>query len=148
MKTVGIQSGTTMRDFGTAETRELVQTAAKQIHRALDDPNEEAVHKMRVSIRRLQQGLRLFGQFLREKGVKSLRRELKQIMVPAGELRNCDIALTIAVARGGVAAVLRYRRQQARTVLDRAVAEVAGTGSLDERWCRKLGLPNEREGEA
>ncbi len=145
MKNEPITPGTTMRDFGTTETRGLLNSAAKAIRKAREDPSEEAVHKMRVSIRRLQQALRLFDQFLRGKGVRGLRRELKSIMVPAGELRNCDIALTLTTSRGPVAAVLRYRRQVARTALTSAVDTVVGRGSLEERWSRRLELPLEHE---
>ena len=145
MTAESLAPGTSMREFGVAETSKLVHSAAKHIERAVADPNEEAVHKMRVSIRRLQQALRLFEQFLRTKGVKSVRRQLKHIMEPAGELRNCDIALTLAGTRGAIKAVLRYRRQVARTVLDRAIAEVGGDGSVEERWRRKLGLREDRQ---
>lgn len=134
--------GSTMREFGNAETCDLLHTAVKAIGKAADDPSEEHVHKMRVSIRRLQQGLRLFRQFLKPKGVREVRSALKRIMEPAGELRNLDIALTLTTSRGDTAAVLRYRRQHARAVLAAAVAETA-SGNVEDRWRRRLGLPGE-----
>jgi CHAD domain-containing protein len=148
MKKELITPGTTMREFGVGETWVLLRSAAKAIRKAREDPSEEAVHKMRVSIRRLQQALRIFGQFLRGKGVRAVRRELKSIMVPAGELRNCDIALTLTTSRGPVAAVLRYRRQVASTALTTAVSAVVGQGSVEDRWSRRLELPSLDEEDA
>src|SRR4051812_43605990 len=109
-----VPTESTMRAFGQRKTLELLEGAAKAIGKASEDPNEEAVHKMRVSIRRFQQSLRLFQQFLPSKGIRQVRGELKRIMEPAGELRNCDIALTLTGSRGDTGAVLRYRRQVAR----------------------------------
>jgi CHAD domain-containing protein len=137
MKTCGPDVSTGI--FAQAQTAELVTVAAAAICRASESPDEEAVHKMRVSIRRLQQALRLFPQFLRKGAVKSIRRELKRIMEPAGELRNCDIALGLLRRAGQDAPEVRARhvaaRQNLSEVLGRAVRD-----DLRARWLGELGI--------
>jgi CHAD domain-containing protein len=128
-----------MESFALAKTEELLGVAVAAICRAAESPDEEAVHKMRVSIRRLQQGLRLFRKFLRNKGVTSLRRQLKGIMDPAGELRNYDIALRLMRRSGQDAPEIKARRLGARQQLEQ-VLSAAGQPQLRERWCSELGM--------
>jgi CHAD domain-containing protein len=131
-----------MEAFAVAKTQELLEAAAAAICHTAESPDEEAVHKMRVSIRRLQQALRLFRKFLRDKGVTGVRRELKGIMEPAGELRNYDIALKLTRRSGEDAPEIRARRLGARQVLLQALATVAQP-ELARRWCSELGIPHE-----
>ncbi len=58
-----------------------------------DDP--DAVHDLRVSIRRLTQCFRIFRA-----PVKKLRRRLHKIMEHCGAVRNCDIALELLAECG------------------------------------------------
>jgi hypothetical protein len=71
--------------------------------------------------------------------VKSIRRELKRIMEPAGELRNCDIALGLPRRAGQDAPEVRARhvaaRQNLSEVLRRAVRD-----DLRARWLGELGI--------
>jgi CHAD domain-containing protein len=128
-----------MESFARAQTAELVAVAAAAVQRAAVSPGEEAVHKMRVSIRRVQQALRLFRQFLRKGGVKSIRRELKAIMEPAGELRNCHIALGLLRRAGQDAPEIRARKVAARQNLCEILATTA-RDDLSDRWLRELGI--------
>src|SRR4051812_10445360 len=94
----------TFRAFSVATVGDLLGDAAEAMLKAAESPDAEAVHKLRVSIRRFQQGLRLFSQFLARRGTRQIRRELKSIMGPAGELRNFDIAIgLVRRAKGDVA---------------------------------------------
>jgi CHAD domain-containing protein len=129
----------TLDAFATAKIAELLAVTVLAIHRAATSPDEEAVHKMRVSIRRLQQALRLFRNFLREKGVRSLQGELKMIMEPAGELRNYDIALTLVRCGRVDAPEIRARRLGARQVLLQVLAGLAQP-ELGKRWSAELGV--------
>lgn len=128
---------TRMREFATAETLDLLDKAVKAIRKAASSPDEEAVHKMRVSIRRLQQSLRLFGEFFRPRAVRRIRAELKSVMDPAGELRNCDIALKLTGVRSPAARVLRARREQHEATLLATLTQVAGDDTA-ERWAADL----------
>jgi CHAD domain-containing protein len=90
-----------MRDYALAKTATLFDTFAKNLGKAAKSADEEAVHKMRVSIRRLQQAIRLFSQYLDAKGADSLKAELRSIMKLAGEVRNRDIATRLVSEAGG-----------------------------------------------
>src|SRR4051794_12063129 len=102
----------TFRGFGESTTSELLESAAKAMSEALKSPHPEAVHKMRVSIRRFQQSLRLFSKFLKKRGVREVRRELKTVMDPAGQLRNYDIAIGLVRRAKADTSALRERRLQ------------------------------------
>lgn len=133
-----------MREFGVSKTTALLRDTVAAIQAAAKSPRPEPVHKMRVSIRRLQQAIRIFRQFFREKGVRSVRAELRRLMEPAGELRNCDIASGLVRKAAGDASVLRERRRSARSALLKRLSEVAQPGT-EERWLRELGIGDGEE---
>jgi len=68
---------------------------AFQINQTVRSRDAEAVHDLRVAIRRFAQVLRVFKPCFRGKEVRRIRRELKQMMDFAGEVRNCDIAFKL-----------------------------------------------------
>jgi CHAD domain-containing protein len=90
-----------MRDYALAKTAELFDSFAKHLGSAVKSADEESVHKLRVSIRRLQQALRVFAQYFDAKGIASLRVELRRIMKMAGGVRNRDIAMRLIAEAGG-----------------------------------------------
>jgi CHAD domain-containing protein len=128
-----------MEDYGRAKTVALLRVASEAVAAAAAAPRPEAVHAMRVSIRRLQQAIRLFRQFLREKGVRAVRTELRGAMDAAGALRNLDIACSLVSRAGGDTAALRERRLPARQALQAVLRELART-DLQQRWMKALGL--------
>lgn len=130
-----------MREYGVCMTLEKLDDAAGALRNALHEPDEEAVHKARVSIRRLQQSLRLFRQFFRESGVEQIRREMKSIMNPAGVVRNHDIAAGLVKGAWRPTAAFRQEREQARTELLDALRAVVQE-DLADRW-RKVLLKRE-----
>jgi CHAD domain-containing protein len=140
--------GMSMRDFAVAQTAELLRSAADACMLAARSPGAEPVHKMRVSIRRLQQALRLFSQYFRERGVRRVRKELREIMEPAGELRNFDIAIALVRKLGSPTPQLAERRVAAKQQLIEVLGRVARP-DLFERWRDVLGIvPNEKALEA
>jgi len=68
---------------------------AFQINQTVKSRGVEAIHDLRVATRRFSQVLRVFKPCFRGKESRKIRRELKQIMELAGEVRNCDIALKL-----------------------------------------------------
>jgi CHAD domain-containing protein len=128
-----------MGDFAAVKMRDLVDTMAGALNAAAAHPDPDAVHDMRVSIRRFQQGARVFQQFLPEKRLKRIRKQVKEVMVHAGELRNHDIALMLVRRQGASFPVLTERRTAARQAFLTALAEIAGA-DLPERWRRELKL--------
>ncbi len=77
------------RDMVAASLRRL----AFQVTRAARMPNAEAIHDLRVSIRRFEECVRVFRQYLPHGKVKKIRRALADLMEAASEVRNRDVAL-------------------------------------------------------
>lgn len=137
--------GISMRDFASAKTLELLDTTVEALMTAAQSAGVEAVHKMRVSIRRLQQALRLFKQYLRKRGVERVKKQLKEIMTAAGELRNHDIAIALVRRLGTPVPVLVERRIAAKQQLSDVLLRIVQP-DLRERWVRQLGIEaNEEE---
>lgn len=86
-----------------AERQMQCEQALAAARRRLDVEN---VHRLRVSIRRLQAALRLMDR-------KEERRALRPLMKLAGEVRNRDIARVLAGDRPVAVELLRQRREHA-----------------------------------
>jgi len=96
---------------------------AFQIKHALEVHDAEAVHDLRVAIRRFSQTLRVFKPCLRGKQIRKIRRELKQMMDLAGEVRNLDIAIRLLLKpQRNAAAPLRSELCNLRRQSNRALA--------------------------
>ena len=83
---------TETRKFAYEQAYKRLGRLAFQVNRTIRSRNAESVHDLRVAIRRFSQVLRVFKPCFRGKEVRKIRRELKQMMDLAGEVRNCDIA--------------------------------------------------------
>jgi CHAD domain-containing protein len=66
-----------------------------------DDANPEAVHDMRVAVRRLRVAFRLFRQWYDERELRGFRRELRRLGRCLGEVRDGEVMLENA--RGAAA---------------------------------------------
>jgi CHAD domain-containing protein len=129
-----------MRDFAEAQTLELLRNVVAHIYTTADDAHPEAVHKLRVSIRRLQQSLRLFRPYFPKQGAKRVRKQMRSIMKAAGELRNRDIALDLL--RNGHPSMtqeLEEQRLYARRELVHVLTGLAKPG-LRAGWLSALAL--------
>jgi mevalonate pyrophosphate decarboxylase len=129
----------TMREFAMAKTSALLDDLVSAMQLAAQGPDEEAVHKLRVSIRRFQQALRLFAQYFKSGGIEKIKGKLREIMGIAGELRNLDIATALTIDAGGNAILLSDRRADC----DRQLASVLRpfvNPMLAHKWRRQLGL--------
>jgi len=105
---------------------------AFQANRTARRSDAGAVHDLRVSIRRLAQCLRIFGQFFpRERG-KKFQKRLSAVMDLASAVRDRDIALELLAAAQipSDSALVRVLAQE------RAGAERSLVGTL-ERWSRR-----------
>ncbi|HYW46270.1 MAG TPA: CHAD domain-containing protein [Bryobacteraceae bacterium] len=136
----------------------LLERLAYQISSARNSHKEEAVHDLRVAIRRLMQALAVFKPQLASKELKKIRRSLKDTMALAGEVRDCDIVLRhLPDFRSPGAAALKEKFQVRRKVAERALLsalsrwvargtsskwrerlEIAGFESPDDSALRKL----------
>ncbi len=128
-----------MREYALAKVTTLFDAFAKNLHKAADTADEDAVHKMRVSIRRLQQAIRLFAQYLDTDGVETVKADLRSIMQAAGELRNRDIAIALLSEMG---ADISHFEQEREEWNHRLVSVLRGytEGNAPAGWRHSLGL--------
>jgi CHAD domain-containing protein len=110
------------RRFAREHADRLLGRLAFQVGRANKSHNSEAIHDLRVSIRRFGQALRVFKPCFRGKELRKVRRELKQVLDVAGELRNHDIALKLLgkskrPERAALQAKIQIGRREARRSL-------------------------------
>ncbi len=134
----------TMRDYALERGALLLRRLAFQMHRAARLRDPESIHDLRVSIRRFQQCLVVFGQFYPRGQAKKIRRRLHQIMQVAGEVRNRDIALELLEksglpAQAPIAGRWREEAGQLRGELLQLLARW-GRRDLSQRWGSRLGL--------
>ena len=103
-----------------------------QINRTVKSRNPDAVHNLRVAIRTFAQTIRVFEPCFPGKEMRKIRRRLKKIMIPSGEVRNCDVALKLlSKSRPGDAADLITKLQGRRAEFERVL-----TGLL-KRWMER-----------
>ena len=88
-------ASTETRKFAYEQAYRRLGRLAFQINQTVRSRDAEAVHDLRVAIRRFAQVLHVFKPCFRGKEVRKIRRGLKQMMDLAGEVRNCDVALKL-----------------------------------------------------
>src|SRR5215469_6227143 len=91
-----------MKKYAQMQISGLLAKLTAQVKRASENADEEAVHDLRVAIRRLSRGLRAFGQFFPGKSWKRIRVELSELMDKAAAVRDRDIAVDL-LEKAGVA---------------------------------------------
>ena len=121
-----------IRDHAAGQTSTLLRRLAFQASRTARLSDAGAVHDLRVSVRRLAQCLRIFGQFFpRERGKKSQHR-LITVMDLASAVRDRDIALEfLAAARLSSDSALVQALSQERASAERSLVDTL------ERWSRR-----------
>jgi CHAD domain-containing protein len=115
-----------VKRYARERARVLAGRVAGEAARTADSPDAEAVHDLRVSIRRLSACLREFAGCFPRKQRKRARRRLKRLMDLAAAVRDRDITLKL-MARAGVAAgaAIRKRLAAQRTGAASALAAAA-----------------------
>ncbi len=82
--------------YAAQETGLRLKRFSKSLRHAAKHPEDpEAIHDLRVSIRRVLQAFKAFGELLDPAAVKKLRRRLHKIMDLCAAVRNCDVALVL-----------------------------------------------------
>ncbi len=89
-----------MKKYAQGRIGALFAKLIAEAKRAAENPDADAVHDLRVSIRRLSRGLRVFAQFFPGKASKRVRRELAELMDAAAGVRDRDIAIDLLVKAG------------------------------------------------
>ncbi|MEK7405076.1 MAG: CHAD domain-containing protein [Acidobacteriota bacterium] len=78
----------------------LLRRFAFQMNRTARQADADAIHDIRVAIRRFSQCLRVFRQFFPKGRAKKVRAEMKSVLDLAAEVRNRDIALELLKEAG------------------------------------------------
>jgi CHAD domain-containing protein len=117
-----------MDKFASVQASRLLGKLAFQVRHAAKHPNEDAIHDLRVSIRRLTQCLREFHQFFPRHETKKILKQLGKVMDLAAEMRNRDIAIELIGKDGRPAesaflANLGQERELAKQKLTRALVQ-------------------------
>lgn len=80
-----------MHAYAVEQVATLLNRLEHEIEHTRAIPDAEAVHDLRVTIRRFGQSLRVFSQYLPSRASKRIRKQLHHIMGLTGEVRNRDI---------------------------------------------------------
>ena len=107
-----------MRKYARQQTKALLGNFARRLTLAAETGDADTIHDLRVSIRRLSRGLRIFALYYPDQSWKSIRAQLRQVMQLAGAVRDRDIALEClakagVAARAAIVARLKSERRQA-----------------------------------
>jgi CHAD domain-containing protein len=107
------------RTFAVDNTVRLLERLASQVSATIRTHGSDAVHDLRVAIRRFAQAVAVFKPCFPRKESRKIRRRLKTMMALAGEVRDCDIALEILADYGETSLEpdLRARRKNAERAL-------------------------------
>jgi CHAD domain-containing protein len=115
-----------------------------QVNRAARAGDADAVHDLRVAIRRLSRCLRVFAQFYAGHGWKKMRRRLKDLLDACGSVRDRDVALDLLAKAGfpsGSIVVRRLNldRHEALQELMAQLRRWKGRGT-SRKWRAQLGI--------
>ena len=89
-----------MREYVRLQTGILLRRLAIQVTRTARTGDADAIHDLRVSIRRLKRCLRVFAQFYPPRSWKPVRRRLSELMDACGSVRDRDIAIGLLQQAG------------------------------------------------
>ena len=117
---------------------------AFELGRAAKSSTPDAVHDLRVGIRRFESCLRLFKDYFPRKEAKKIRKRLRDLLELAGRVRDRDIALALGRQAGlsPERALLRawgQQRKQAAQELTPALRR-AVRNDLSTKWRSRLKL--------
>ena len=89
-----------MKKYAQLQMAMLLRRLVFQLSRAARARGPEAVHDLRVAIRRFSRALRTFEPFAGREPARRIRRKLRGLMRLAGRVRDRDMALELLSAAG------------------------------------------------
>ena len=127
------------------QIRRLIERLAFQANRAAKGASPDAVHDLRVAIRRAEQALVAFKPQLPRKVGKRIRKQLKAVLSTAGEVRDYDIAIKVMLKTDQPGALelgreIRARRKTAERSLLSRLRRLSLRTRIS-RWLTDLKLP-------
>lgn len=133
-----------MRQFARQQTAALLDRLEAVVDRAAHSGDAEAIHDVRVCMRRVSCCLRVFAPLYPDRHWKKIHRRIGRLMSAAGAVRDCDIAIELAgrcgmAPRHAIVTRLAARRDQAGRAL---LAEIRRWRRHDypRQWRRRLGV--------
>ena len=121
-----------IRDHAAGQASTQLRRLAFQVNRTARRSDPDSVHDLRVSIRRLAQCLRIFGQFFPLERGKKLQRKLSAVMDLASAVRDRDIAMELlAAAHIPCDSALVQGLSQERAGAERSLVDTL------QRWSRR-----------
>lgn len=107
-----------MHAYAKEQTARLFDKLAEALAAASQKADADAIHDVRVAIRRLKRALRVFGDFYPNSHWKKIRDRLSGLMAMAGAVRDCDIAVELlgkagVSSRAAIVTKLLVRRRKA-----------------------------------
>jgi len=133
-----------MHEYARWQTAMLLRRLTKEGSKAARSTGADAIHDLRVAIRRMKGALGLFARFYPNRGRKDLKKKLDELMDACGEVRDRDIALKLLTDAGVPARSAVVRRLSAER--DAAGRELAAElkrwkkGHFSRRWRTRLEL--------
>lgn len=126
------------------QVRMRFERLAFQGNRTSKFPKPDAVHDLRVAIRRAEQALVTFKHYLPRKAAKRIRKQLKTVLSSAGAVRDLDIAIEILSNNGQPGAAelrraIRVRRKTGEKPLLTRLKRLSLRTRVS-RWCEDLRL--------
>ena len=103
-----------MTDWLHLKSTSLLATVGDRIAEADASSAPERIHQLRTAIRRLREVLRVFSDFYKGHKIEVLRKELRDLMHLAAEIRNRDITLDLIESSDVPAVRLRSALQDDR----------------------------------
>lgn len=107
-----------MREYARERTAKLLGKLGDAIKVAEQKAEADAIHDVRVAIRRLKRCLKVFAPFYPDGYWKKISEKLSNLMQSAGAARDCDIAIELlgeagVSRRAGIVKKLVVRRERA-----------------------------------
>lgn len=126
-----------MRSLARAKVSKALDDVTVAIYTAARDADAETVHKLRVSIRRFSQAVRVFRQYLPDEHVDRITARLRKVMKAAGEVRDRDILIDLLNKTDVPAADFDVERTAAREKLIEMAGTIQNSG-IPRRWRARL----------
>ncbi|MCU1335380.1 MAG: hypothetical protein JWO19_961 [Bryobacterales bacterium] len=90
-----------MKKLVRSQTAKRLKKLDAEANRVARKPKDaDAIHDLRVSVRRLNQELRVFQAWFEAGRTKPIRRRLRKLMKRCAAVRNCDVAIEVLKAAG------------------------------------------------
>jgi len=121
-----------VRKLVQSQTAKRLKKLDAEVRRVAHDPGDaDAIHDLRVSIRRLRQELRVFQAWFERDRVKRIRRRLRRLMERCAAARNCDVAIEVLREAGSQSPEILAGLEQERRHTGKDLARMI------EHWRRK-----------